>query len=66
MLGLRETPGERARVDCQAADPLGSGGLNRQKKHAANEHQLGIYQDKFCFRREMQIVALTRRLGVLA
>jgi len=66
VLGLRETPGERARVDCQAADTLGSGGLNRQRKHAANEHQLGIQQDKLCFREEMQIVALARRLGVLA
>ena len=66
LLGLRETPGKRARVDCQATDTLGSSGLNRQKKHAADEHQLGIQQDKFCFRREMQIVALTRGLGVFA
>jgi len=66
LLGLCETPGERARVDCQAADTLGSGGLNRQKKHAANEHQLGIQKYKFCFRREMQIVALTGGLGVFA
>ena len=66
VLGLRETPGERTGVGGQAAHTLWSRGLNRQKKHAANEHQLGIQQDKFCFCREMQIVALTGRCGVFA